>query len=791
MNRQFSFCQAVTLLTLLLLVSVSGAVMPPRPGSDAKLPEAAAALRAAGFGRISRPAITRHVVQGISPTAGETDAAKAVVDGTRFLPVLLGDTSDRVGTYAAASLQAELFGSWPTGSMTDYYAEISYDHFQVTGSVFGWYRLPLTMSYYEGAAGCNGLCSYPACAGKFVRDLVALADFGGVDWGQYDNDGPDGMPNSGDDDGYVDTVLIVHAGSGGECGGNNAIWSHSFFLRGWGIQAYTTSTPRTGGGYIKVDDYIIQPEVSCWGGLIEIGVFCHEYGHALGLPDLYDTSGTGNGIGNWGLMASGSWGGDGGSPAQPVHMCSWSKSTLGWVTPLVVPWDDTYELPAVELVPTVLQVWSDGQPDREYFLVENRQRTLNDSRLPQAGFNIWHIDEDVIDSGWITNEVNAGPVYGVALEQADGLGHLENEQNRGDTGDPWPGSTGNVSFTNSTNPSSRDNDGGATAILVTDISGTAMTMSAFVEVGVPTADTVPPEVGVLGPNGGEDWAAGSAHAVAWTATDNVGVVGVSVLLSYDGGQTFPETLATDLANSGSWFWQLPITDVTDLVIKVVARDEMGNVGADLSDATFAISDQYPPVVTLAAPAGGEMWDINSAQTIRWSAADNLGVVGVDLVLSTDDGATWPDTIAVGLANDGSHPWTPPAKVSSECRLKVSVRDAAGLTAEQTSGPFTLANITAVADAPRRLAVGPAVPNPFNPATNIRFDNPRPGRLTLVVFDLAGRKVRTLLSAERGAGPGTALWNGRDDSGRAVSSGVYYVQASTATERSYVKVTLVR
>jgi len=144
-----------------------------------------------------------------------------------------------------------------------------------------------------------------------------------------------------------------------------------------------------------------------------------------------------------------------------------------------VPWDDTYELQAVELVPTVLQIWSGGQSHREYFLVENRQRTFNDSRLPQAGLNIWHIDEDVIDSGWITNEVNAGPVYGVALEQADGLSHLENKQNRGDAGDPWPGISGQVSFTNSSNPSSRDNDGGATTVRITDMSSTAMTMSAF------------------------------------------------------------------------------------------------------------------------------------------------------------------------------------------------------------------------------------------------------------------------------------------------------------------------
>lgn len=791
MKRRFSICQWVPVLTLLLLVQNSQAVMPPRPGSDATLPPVSQAMLEAGFGRISRPFVVRPAVAGLSQAPGQDGLARIKVSGTRYLPVLLGDASDRVGSFAAASLEAELFGSWPSGSFTEYYREISYGQFQVTGRVHGWYRLPQTLAYYQGSSGCNGLCSYPTCAGKFVQDLVALADADGIDWGQYDNDGPDGVPNSGDDDGYVDTVMIVHAGEGGECGGNNAIWSHSFFLRGWGITAFTTSTPRTGGGYIKVDDYIIQPEVSCWGGLIEIGVFCHEYGHALGLPDLYDTSGGGNGIGNWGLMSSGSWGGDGGSPEKPIQMCAWSKIELGWVTPTVVRWDDTYDLPAVEMSPTVYKVWSDGQPDHEYFLVENRQRTLNDVRLPQAGLNIWHIDENVIDANWLVNEVNTGTVYGVALEQADGLHHLENKQNRGDSGDPWPGSSGNPAFSSSSAPSSRANTGVVTSVRIADLSSVAMTMTAFIEVGIPTVDSQPPQVHLLSPNGGEVLAAGATQVIAWSATDNVGVASVDLMLSYDGGVTFPETLVSDLVASTSWVWQMPIDVAPNLVVQVRAVDEAGNVGADASDSSFALTDQYPPAVDLTAPEGGELWDIHATQTVRWSAADNIGVVGVDLLLSLDDGLSWNDTIATGLTNSGSHLWQPPARVSPDCRLMVRVRDAAGLTDAQISQVFTLANFTGVAEAPRRLQVGPAAPNPFNPLTTIQYVNPRAGRLTILIFDMRGRRVNTLLDADQPAGPGSIMWNGRDDSDRAVGSGVYYVQAVAAADRSYLKVTLVR
>ena len=791
MNHRFSFCQAAVLIALLVLANTGLAIMPPRPGSGARLPEVAERLRDAGFGSHSRPEMARPVLEGVFGSAEAVPEAGPTVGGIRYLPVVMGDASDKVGTHAAANLQAELFGSWPTGTMTDYYDEISYGQFQVTGSVYGWYRLPQTMSYYEGTSGCNGLCSYPTCAGKFVLDVVTLANADGVDWSQYDNDGPDGVPNSGDDDGYVDTIVIVHAGNGGECGGNNAIWSHSFFLRGWGIPAYTTSTPSASGGFIKIDDYIIQPEISCYSGMIEIGVFCHEYGHALGLPDLYDTSQAGNGIGNWGLMASGSWGGDGASPEQPVHMSAWSKMVLGWVTPAVVQWDDSYDLPNVELTPTVLKVWSDGQPGSEYFLVSNRQKNLNDSKLPVGGLNIWHIDEDIINANWFSNQVNAGAVYGVALEQADGFDHLKDKQNRGDSGDPWPGSSSNTSFTDVSSPSSDDHSGSDTAVRISSISIAAMTMSAYIEVGVPTVDSVDPQVTVIGPNGGEDWVAGSAHVVTWTAMDNVGVDRVDILLSYDGGMSFPETLATGLTNSGSWPWQLPVAVYSNLIIQVVAADVAGNVGSDMSNAAFFVSDQYAPVVSVTTPAGGEIWNTYSNQTIEWSAADNIGVVAIDIFLSVDGGQSWPDTVAFGLPDTGQYQWSIPAKFSQECRLRMRARDAAGLAAEDDSELFTMANVTAVADSPDRLLLGPCVPNPFNPLTTIYYDIPAAGRLDLVIYDLVGRRVRILVAEQRPAGSGSVQWNGRDDHGLGVASGIYYIQASAAGQRSYMKVTLIR
>lgn len=755
------------------------------------MPEIPAQLKEAGFGRVSRPALLPALVgTGFKGAEGGLRAG-ALLGGSRRLPVLLGDTGDRAGTHAAATLAAELFGSWPSGSLSDYYTQISYGQFAVSGDVHGWYRLPNNASYFEGSYGCNGLCSYPRSAGGFVRELAELADDAGVDWGQYDNDGPDGVPNSGDDDGYVDTVFIVHSGKGGECGGGNYIWSHSFYLRGWGIPAFTTSTSRAGGGNIKIDDYIIQPEISCWNGLIEIGVFCHEYGHALGLPDLYDTSGAGEGIGKWGLMASGSWGGDGASPAQPVHMCAWSKIFLGWIAPTVVPCDDQYELAAVQLAPSVLKVWSLANPQDEYFLIENRQQILNDGLLPGAGLNIWHIDENVISAGWYSNEVNAGSIYGVAMEQADGMDQLGGGGNRGDAGDPWPGSSGRITLTNGTSPDSRSNDGSSTIVSVTSISTAAMNMSADIMVGVEAVDSTPPTVTVLSPNGGEDWPVGTARTIGWQSDDNVGVADVSILASYDGGNDFNDMLAGGLPEDGSWTWQIPLSPSSSVVIKVVAADAAGNLSDDDSDALFTISDQFPPGIELYAPAGGEIWPTHSTQTVSWAAADNVAVSGIDILLSTDDGLSWPLIVASDLPNSGSYDWAIPSEISALCRLLVRAWDAGGLSRDAESGTFTLANLTAVPGGPMALHVGPCVPNPFNPQTTVHYQNPRAGLISIAVFNLLGRRVRTLLDEQRPAGTGEVRWDGRDDHGQGVASGVYYVQALAGRERSLMKVTLVR
>lgn len=119
-------------------------------------------------------------------------------------------------------------------------------------------------------------------------------------------------------------------------------------------------------------------------------------------------------------------------------------------------------------------------------------------------------------------------------------------------------------------------------------------------------DIEQPVVAVTSPNGGEQLAVDTDFTITWNAGDNVGVTGIDILLSRDGGATFPETLATDLSNDGSHGWQVtgPASDACR--IAVIARDAAGLRAMDRSDADFVIADGGPSIVRVLSPDGGKV-----------------------------------------------------------------------------------------------------------------------------------------------------------------------------------------
>ncbi|MCD6379098.1 M6 family metalloprotease domain-containing protein, partial [bacterium] len=266
--------------------------------------------------------------------------AGAVLTGDLNIPVLMGLYSDVTPQSFADSiiLERELFnGPWQTGTLTDYFNEVSSGLLGVSGNVYGWVSLTGSEAYYTGGFQNWGIDLIDSKTDEMISQTVVGVD-GYVDFGMYDNDGPDGIPNSGDDDGYVDILVIVTPTRGAECEFLSPhMWSHSGRYSMWNEdrEPLSTNDPAVGGGSILIEDYVIGPTVSCSSNsLIEIGLFCHELGHALGLVDLYDTGYCGVGIGNWGIMGSGAWN----TPESPAHPCAWSKNKLGWVNVIDVGW---------------------------------------------------------------------------------------------------------------------------------------------------------------------------------------------------------------------------------------------------------------------------------------------------------------------------------------------------------------------------------------------------------------------------------------------------------------------
>ncbi|WP_406125938.1 immune inhibitor A domain-containing protein [Streptomyces sp. NBC_00989] len=246
--------------------------------------------------------------------------------------------------YNQAHFQDLYFGTGKkTESLKKYYEKQSSGRYSVEGEVTDWVKVPYnearygsnnasTGAWYAVQDGVNAWVAQREAAGDTAAEIkTELAQFD--QWDRYDYDG-DG--NFNEPDGYIDHFQIVHAGedesAGGGAQGEDAIWAHRWYAFGTDAGATGPDTNLLGGTQIGdtgiwVGDYTIQPEN---GGL---GVYAHEYGHDLGLPDEYDTAGGENSTGFWTLMSSGSWLGTGKQAIGdlPGDMNAWDKLQLGWL----------------------------------------------------------------------------------------------------------------------------------------------------------------------------------------------------------------------------------------------------------------------------------------------------------------------------------------------------------------------------------------------------------------------------------------------------------------------------
>ncbi len=374
------------------------------------------------------------------------------LSGSWNIPVMLVSFADDSIRYSASDFQRLLFDTTqaiPTGSVAEYWKWVSRGRVRLTGRVVASVTLPQTEAFY--AAETYGLTAVltPRNEAGYVRDALRLGQ-ASVNWTEFDKDL----------DGYVDMVWLVHSGVGGESGDRNRLWTFTSQLSGGWNQsaAYITSTyvPGTNNRPMLIDRFTVLPEMSLFhpGALSEVGPFCHEFGHTLGLPDLYDFNDPRNvGPGNWSLMSSGAYGGDDRSPETPVHIGGWSVQFFGWDRTVHPARDTTITLAPLESSTDLIDVWPQGENSPEHFLIENRRRVDYDRNLPGEGFLLYHVN---------------GPAVPVVVE-GDGDYDLQLGRNRGDASDPLPGALGITRLDDFTVPALRSFDGSLTNSALEDI----------------------------------------------------------------------------------------------------------------------------------------------------------------------------------------------------------------------------------------------------------------------------------------------------------------------------------
>jgi M6 family metalloprotease-like protein len=400
--------------------------------------------------------------------------------------VVLVDFPDLAGIVSPLFFDTLMFAqTYHTGpSLRQFYNRASYGNLDIVAvnlpSALGWQTMTNNRRYYTALGGSYtyGMGAYPNNSQKLCEDLLLLID-PLVNFANYDNNG----------DSYVDGIVIIHAGREGAISLDTLdIWSHRWALN--------TPLPYDG---VYVYDYCVDSEYRYVSGDATVGTFAHEFGHILGLPDLYDYSSPFDayGLGYWSLMAYGGWNGSLGAPdtlsgVSPAFLDAWSRVKLGFVTPTEVacytPW---ITIPAVEDSAKVYKLWTYGNyTGNEYFLVENRYQTFTDTALAAWGLLIYHIDDNQTnnDNQWWPG-MPAANHYMVALEQADHAYHLEHGTNGMDYTDPfWQNY--NYNFGPNTSPSSRDYYLNDTYVSVTNITQ-GYTIFADLDVGNTTPPVTP------------------------------------------------------------------------------------------------------------------------------------------------------------------------------------------------------------------------------------------------------------------------------------------------------------
>lgn len=353
-----------------------------------------------------------------------------------------------------------------TGSCRRYYSDNSMGKFNPTFDVYG----PVTLEHgYHYYGENNSLTGQDLHATDMVIEACRALD-DEIDYTQYDLDG----------DGVIDNVYVVYAGYGAsDSGMADRIWPHSY--------NFANDERRVWLDGKMLGNYACSNEINFnTGRMTGIGTFVHEFGHCLGLPDMYNTvdQSTTFTPGEWDFMDYGMY--NNGTHTPPC-VTAYERMFLGWLEPVELVQPDNLSLG--HIAGNTAYMISTNLPD-EYFLLENRQPEGWDAFIPGHGMLVWHID--YVKSVWDENRVNTNPSHQyVDILEADNHRSLDDI-----AGDPFPGTSGKTAITDETQPSLRTWLGLGFDKTVTDISESADGIITFRYRGGATLSGAPESVEV-------------------------------------------------------------------------------------------------------------------------------------------------------------------------------------------------------------------------------------------------------------------------------------------------------
>ncbi|MBR5916010.1 MAG: M6 family metalloprotease domain-containing protein [Spirochaetia bacterium] len=416
-------------IVLLCLIAAVLYAVPPKPGTKhggcIHLPGTQAPFRSP-----SKQA-SDSSLQKISPLS-------PAVGGDRNILVILVEFSDKQFSLLGAGATDEDYRNYyldllqnNTYSMRKYYQDMSDGKLNLTFTVIG----PYTLDHDKAHYGTNEIKSDNMDLDTLTGDIAWEA----VDKAITNNPSVFSVENLSkwdyDGNGEIDTFFVIHAGIGEEEGINlKDIYSLRWFIYSAYINGRATHPYlKYGGKYFNA--YTIQPECLYASNEGALGTFCHEYGHSLGLVDLYDTTSETAGAGDWSLMGGGSWGS--GKALDPVPLLAWEKYYMGWLTPTTITptaKPQTFNFSDTE---TSREAWKINLTDdgSQYLILEGKKRNLTGTGWAglEDGLLITHIVEDILDACWTSNTVNDSKtwVHGINIVEAQspyyettGLGNL-------------------------------------------------------------------------------------------------------------------------------------------------------------------------------------------------------------------------------------------------------------------------------------------------------------------------------------------------------------------------------